>query len=86
MADPSGASRRLDTMSDMRELSKGFDHATVDPKWYSFWESSGAFRADPASSRPPFSMVLPPPNVTGVLHIGHALNQTLPDSCAAGSG
>ena len=66
-------------MSDMRELSKGFDHATVDPKWYAFWESSGAFRADPASSRPPFSMVLPPPNVTGVLHIGHALNQTLPD-------
>ncbi len=66
-------------MSDMRELSKGFDHATVDPKWYSFWESSGAFRADPASSRPRFSMVLPPPNVTGVLHIGHALNQTLPD-------
>ena len=63
----------------MRELSKGFDHATVDPKWYEFWESSGAFRADPASSRPPFSMVLPPPNVTGVLHIGHALNQTLPD-------
>ena len=66
-------------MSDMRELSKGFDHAAVDPKWYAFWESSGAFRADPASSRPPFSMVLPPPNVTGVLHIGHALNQTLPD-------
>ena len=66
-------------MNDMRELSKGFDHAGVDPKWYAFWESSGAFRADPASSRPPFSMVLPPPNVTGVLHIGHALNQTLPD-------
>ncbi len=66
-------------MSDMRELSKGFDHASVDPKWYEFWESSGAFKADPESSRPPFSMVLPPPNVTGVLHIGHALNQTLPD-------
>ena len=66
-------------MNDMRELSKGFDHAAVDPKWYAFWESSGAFRADPSSPRPPFSMVLPPPNVTGVLHIGHALNQTLPD-------
>ncbi len=69
----------LDTMSDMRDLPKGFDHATVDPKWYAFWESTGAFRADPSSERPPFSMVLPPPNVTGVLHIGHALNQTLPD-------
>ena len=63
----------------MRELSKGFDHTTVDPKWYAFWEKTGAFLADPSSSRPAFSMVLPPPNVTGVLHIGHALNQTLPD-------
>jgi valyl-tRNA synthetase len=63
----------------MRELVKGFEHATVDPKWYAFWESTGAFRADPSSTRPVFSMVLPPPNVTGVLHIGHALNQTLPD-------
>ncbi|MEO2197516.1 MAG: valine--tRNA ligase, partial [bacterium] len=63
----------------MRELAKGFEHATVDPKWYAFWESTGAFQADPSSARPPFSMVLPPPNVTGVLHIGHALNQTLPD-------
>ncbi len=66
-------------MTGMRELAKGFEHATVDPKWYAFWESTGAFQADPSSARPPFSMVLPPPNVTGVLHIGHALNQTLPD-------
>jgi len=66
-------------MSEKHELPKGFDHTTVDPKWYSFWESTGAFRADPTTSRPVFSMVLPPPNVTGVLHIGHALNQTLPD-------
>ena len=66
-------------MSGMRELAKAFEHATVDPKWYAFWESTGAFRADPASARPVFSMALPPPNVTGVLHIGHALNQTLPD-------
>jgi valyl-tRNA synthetase len=66
----------------MRELAKGFEHSTVDPKWYAFWESTGAFRADPTSTRPAFSMVLPPPNVTGVLHIGHALNQTLPDIVA----
>ncbi|HEX7611906.1 MAG TPA: class I tRNA ligase family protein, partial [Candidatus Limnocylindrales bacterium] len=51
----------------------------MDPKWYEYWEESGAFRADPSSARPRFSMVLPPPNVTGSLHIGHALNQTLPD-------
>jgi len=66
----------------MRELTKVFDHATVDPKWYAFWEELGAFRADPTSDRPPFSMVLPPPNVTGWLHIGHALNQTVPDVVA----
>jgi valyl-tRNA synthetase len=66
----------------MPELPKGFDHAEVDPKWYAFWESIGAFRAKPDSGRPPFSMVLPPPNVTGSLHMGHALNHTLPDIIA----
>ena len=66
----------------MAELTKVFEHATVDPKWYAYWEEVGAFRADPTSGRPPFSMVLPPPNVTGWLHIGHALNQTVPDVVA----
>ena len=66
----------------MRELTKVFEHAAVDPRWYAYWEEIGAFRADPESGRPPFSMVLPPPNVTGWLHIGHALNQTLPDVVA----
>src|SRR5512138_2306991 len=66
----------------MPELPKGFDHAQVDPKWYAFWESIGAFRANPESGRPPFSMVLPPPNVTGSLHMGHALNHTLQDILA----
>ena len=66
----------------MTELTKVFEHAQVDPKWYAYWEEVGAFRADPGSGRPPFSMVLPPPNVTGWLHIGHALNQTLPDIVA----
>jgi len=63
-------------------LPKGFNHADVDPKWYAFWESIGAFRANPESGRPRFSMVLPPPNVTGSLHMGHALNHTLPDIVA----
>ena len=66
----------------MRELAKVFDHTAVDPKWYAYWERVGAFKADPQSGRPAFSMVLPPPNVTGTLHIGHALNQTLPDIVA----
>ncbi len=66
----------------MRELSKAFEHAEVDPRWYAFWEEIGAFRADPASGKPRFSMVIPPPNVTGSLHMGHALNHTLPDIIA----
>jgi valyl-tRNA synthetase len=66
----------------MRELSKAFEHAEVDPRWYTFWESIGAFRADPSSDKPRFSMVIPPPNVTGSLHMGHALNHTLPDIIA----
>ncbi len=66
----------------MSELKKVFEHAKVDPKWYAHWERIGAFRADPSSDRMPFSMVIPPPNVTGWLHIGHALNQTLPDIVA----
>ena len=66
----------------MRELPKVFEHSKVDPKWYTYWEKLGAFKADPESGRPPFSMVLPPPNVTGWLHIGHALNQTIPDVLA----
>ena len=66
----------------MTELSKGFEHSEVDPRWYAFWEAIGAFKADPASGKPRFSMVIPPPNVTGSLHMGHALNHTLPDIIA----
>ena len=66
----------------MPDLSKAFEHAEVDPRWYAFWESIGAFRANPGSGKPPFSMVIPPPNVTGSLHMGHALNHTLPDIIA----
>ena len=66
----------------MRELPKAFEHSEVDPRWYAFWESIGAFRANPASGKPRFSMVIPPPNVTGSLHMGHALNHTMPDIIA----
>jgi valyl-tRNA synthetase len=60
-------------------LDKAFDPKTAEPRLYAEWEASGAFapRDDPAA--PPFSMAIPPPNVTGALHIGHALNCTLQD-------
>ncbi|HEX7758143.1 MAG TPA: valine--tRNA ligase [Caulobacteraceae bacterium] len=60
-------------------LEKTFDPKAVEPRLYAMWEASGAFApiADPAAE--PFSMVIPPPNITGSLHIGHALNNTLQD-------
>ncbi len=60
-------------------LDKSYDPHRVEGKWYTYWETRGYFRADEDSPRPPYSIVIPPPNVTGVLHIGHALNNTLQD-------
>lgn len=51
----------------------------IEDKWYSFWTEKGYFKADNTSKKPPFSIVIPPPNVTGSLHMGHALNNTLQD-------
>ncbi len=61
------------------ELSKGYEPAQVEQKWFSVWEERGDFHADEKSSKPHYSIVIPPPNVTGVLHMGHALNNTLQD-------
>ncbi len=63
----------------MSELPKAFDPKLVEEKWYSFWEKGGYFQADPHSKKDPFCIVIPPPNVTGVLHMGHALVDTLQD-------
>jgi valyl-tRNA synthetase len=60
-------------------LAKSYDPKQVEPRWYRFWEGSGFFRADPSSPRPRFAIVIPPPNVTGSLHIGHAFTLTLQD-------
>ncbi len=60
-------------------LEKTYRPREVEDKFYSMWEESGAFAADPKSTCPPFTIMMPPPNVTGSLHIGHALNFTLQD-------
>ena len=60
-------------------LDKSYDPHQVEGKWYQFWMEGGYFRADENSERKSYSIVIPPPNVTGVLHIGHALNNTLQD-------
>jgi valyl-tRNA synthetase len=65
-----------------KELTTAYDPTEVEGRWYSLWEERGYFHADPASDRPRFSQVIPPPNVTGVLHMGHALNNGLQDIIA----
>lgn len=56
-----------------------FDYGEAQPRIYATWERAGYFHAEPDPSREPFSIVIPPPNVTGALHLGHALNNTLQD-------
>jgi valyl-tRNA synthetase len=66
----------------MSELQKAYEPQLVEEKWYSWWLEQGHFTADPASSKPAYSIVIPPPNVTGVLTLGHVLNNTLQDILA----
>jgi valyl-tRNA synthetase len=60
-------------------LDKAYEALQVERNWYSFWEDRGYFKADSTSAKPRFSIVIPPPNVTGSLHMGHALQHTLHD-------
>ncbi len=66
-------------MKELKELPKAYNAKEVEPKWYHFWEDSGFFKANPDSKKTPYCIVIPPPNVTGVLHMGHALGGTLED-------
>ena len=66
--------------ADVTERSgHGYDPRDVEPRWYGVWDREGFFGAGPDSPRPPYTIVIPPPNVTGSLHMGHALNNTLQD-------
>ena len=61
------------------KLPKTYDPQTVEAPWYDRWESSRAFACDPSSQKTPYTIMMPPPNVTGSLHMGHALTFTLQD-------
>jgi valyl-tRNA synthetase len=66
----------------MSEISKAYEPQSVEDKWYDFWLKHGCFTADPSrvsEKRPAYSIVIPPPNVTGMLHMGHVLNNTIQD-------
>jgi valyl-tRNA synthetase len=63
----------------MSELPKTFDPVAIEQRWYSHWETGGLFRPGDRAEAEPWTIVMPPPNVTGSLHIGHALDITLQD-------
>ena len=60
-------------------MDKRYDAKAAEAKWYPIWEKNGYFHAEPSDGGTPYSVVIPPPNVTGILHMGHALNQTIQD-------
>ncbi|MCX5696030.1 MAG: valine--tRNA ligase [Candidatus Omnitrophica bacterium] len=63
----------------MDEIPKQYNPKETEDKWYKFWEESNFFAAKPNPAKKPFTIVIPPPNVTGILHMGHALNNTIQD-------
>ncbi len=66
-------------MDDLKNLPKTYNPETVEKKWYDYWLEKGYFAPAEDLTREPFSIVMPPPNVTGLLHLGHALDNTLQD-------
>ncbi|MBL9187291.1 MAG: valine--tRNA ligase [Opitutaceae bacterium] len=63
----------------MAEITKSYEPHDVEKKWYAAWQAANAFAGKPARGRDPYCIVIPPPNVTGVLTMGHVLNNTLQD-------
>jgi valyl-tRNA synthetase len=70
---------RAPASPSLSEIPDRYEPSAVEDRWYPIWEERGYFRADPGAEGKPFSIVIPPPNVTGSLHWGHALNNTLQD-------
>ena len=66
----------------MSELAKAYEPQAVEEKWYAAWLEAGCFRADENSEKESYSIVIPPPNVTGILHLGHVLNNAIQDILA----
>jgi valyl-tRNA synthetase len=64
---------------NLSELAKQYDHQAAQARWYPVWAERGYFHSRPNPNKKPYTIVIPPPNVTGALHLGHALNNTLQD-------
>ena len=66
----------------MTEMPKSYDHKATEAGWYARWDEAGLFTANARSPKPKYTICLPPPNITGELHMGHALNHSLQDFCS----
>ena len=66
-------------MAKTEALPRAYEPAEIEKKWFPIWENSGYFHGGSSPDKPPFSIVIPPPNVTGILTLGHVLNNTLQD-------
>ncbi len=66
----------------MSDLAKAYEPQDVERKWYAAWQEGGCFRADETSEKDGYAIVIPPPNVTGILHLGHVLNNSIQDILA----
>lgn len=69
----------MENQAQENNIPKVYDPKSVEEKWYQFWEQNRLFHADVDPDKQPYSIVIPPPNVTGQLHMGHALDNTLQD-------
>ena len=63
----------------MKDIPSRYNPKDVEDKWYKYWEEKGFFSAKPDPKKKPYTIVIPPPNITGILHMGHALNNTIQD-------
>ena len=72
-------SEQTSPQSPASSLSDRYNPGEVEGRVYKWWEDGGYFKAENRSTKPPFSIILPPPNVTGFLHMGHALDHTIQD-------
>ena len=66
-------------MSEESNIPKVYDPKSFEKKWYEYWEKNNLFHAEVEEDKDPYSIVIPPPNVTGQLHMGHAMDNTLQD-------
>ena len=64
---------------DENLMPSRYDAISTEPKWYACWEEAGLFQPDPDDTKPKWSLTIPPPNITGSLHMGHALGSTMQD-------